>query len=348
VTLATFVLPLALLNPSATSPQNVPLGATPGAVCDRDPSGNLLAGQREYFWPEVHPVWAFCAVRPNNSSGQNGSGVEIYNVRFRDHLVFKRAASPILNVLYVSGCGPCYRDWEDQEVRFESSNVVAPGFSEPPSPARTVCEDLGGVDIGSFQGVAVENRDNQELVLTSQMTAGWYRYVMRWRFYPDGRLVGWYGFSAVASSCLSHNHTHHNYWRLDFDIDGPGNDYIYQARVGAKPMIVNTEAKTLRGPEYWIVKDGVTGRGYKLTPGSSITPDSFANSDLWFLRYKPIEIDDSSAGHGCPINIDPFLNGESLRGQDVVVWLRGGRFHEAGDFDHCHSVDFTMEPVGDW
>ncbi|HEX6736853.1 MAG TPA: hypothetical protein VF310_01140, partial [Vicinamibacteria bacterium] len=165
---------------------------------------------------------------------------------------------------------------------------------------------------------------------------------------PDGRMMGWFGFAAVSASCVSHDHTHHNYWRLDFDIDGPGNDYIYEARAGAKPAVVNTEKKIVRGPAYWIVRDGPSGRGFKLTPGTSIAPDTFANSDLWFLRYKPVEVDDSSVGHSCAINIDPFLSGESLRGQDVVVWLRGGRFHEGGELDHCGQVDFTLEPVGDW
>jgi hypothetical protein len=349
MTLASLFLPIALLGASNATSTQTPLGITPGAVCARDGSGAVLAGHREIFWPDVHPVWALCAVRPMNSSGINGSSLEIYNVRFRDRLVLKRAHVPILNVLYVSGCGPCYRDWTDGEVRFQASNPVAPGFAEPTTPAVTVCETGGPGDVGNFNGVATENRDNQELVLTTQTSAGWYRYVMRWHFFPDGRIVGWFGFAAVESSCIHQDHTHHNYWRLDFDIDGPGNDYILQARPNAKPAVVSTETKTLRGPAYWVVRDGLAGRGYKLTPGASVAADAFANSDLWFLRYKPSEIDDGVSRLGtCPIQIDPFINGESLRGQDVVVWLRGGQFHAGADFDECHHADFTLEPIGDW
>ncbi|HEX6736855.1 MAG TPA: hypothetical protein VF310_01150 [Vicinamibacteria bacterium] len=351
MTPAALFLPLALAAGAAAPPQ-APQGAMPGAVCDRDGSGNLLPGQREYFWPEVHPVWAFCAVRPANSGGTNGSHLELYNVRFRDHLVLKRAHSPILNVNYLpGGCGGsnhCYRDWSDEERSFQADNVVAPGFSEPTAPATTVCEHPR-TDIGSFAGVAAENRDNQELLLSSQTSAGWYRYIARWRFFADGRMTGSFSFAAVNSSCIQFTHTHHNYWRLDFDIDGPENDYIFQSRPAGKPAVVGVEGKTLRGPEYWIVRDGLAGRGYKLTPGASVAADAFANSDLWFLRYKPSEIDDSIPSLStCPIQIDPFINGESLRGQDVVVWLRGGGFHQGGDFDHCGTVDFNLEPVGDW
>ena len=232
MTLASLFLPMALLGASTVASAQAPLGTTPGAVCARDGNGAVLSGHREIFWPDVHPVWAFCAVRPASSSALNGSSLEIYNVRFRDRLVLKRAHVPVLNVQYVTGCGPCFRDWTDEERRFDANNPVADGFAEPTVPARTVCEAGGGADVGAFSGgVAIENRDNQELVLTTQTSAGWYRYVMRWRFYPDGRIVGWFGFAAVEQPCVHNDHTHHAYWRLDFDIDGPGNDYIFQARL---------------------------------------------------------------------------------------------------------------------
>jgi hypothetical protein len=315
-------------------------------VCDRV-GGALPAGQREFFWPRTDPVWSFCAIRPANSTGESGSGIELYNVHYKGRLVLKRANAPILNVLYQSGCG-CFRDWSDQEQAFQSGNVVATGWSEPSTPPVTVCEHPGA-DIGSFAGVAIENRGDSELVLTAQMQAGWYRYIMRWFFYPDGRMKGWFGFAAVPAGCIQYAHTHHNYWRLDFDIDGAANDRIDVVPVAGGPSSpVATEAKSMRGPAYWVVSDQSTGRGFVLTPGDSVAADGFAVSDLWFLRYKATEMDDSSQSHSCAIRIDPFLNGESLTGQDVVVWLRGGQFHEAGDLDDCHTVDFTLTPKGVW
>ena len=44
-----------------------------------------------------------CMLTPVNSSGTNGSALEIRNVSYNGHLVFKRAHAPILNVKYVPG-----------------------------------------------------------------------------------------------------------------------------------------------------------------------------------------------------------------------------------------------------
>ena len=56
--------------------------------------------------------------------------------------------------------------------------------------------------------------------------------------------------------------------------------------------------------------------------------DTFASGDFWILRYQgtpaaPVELDDPDVSP--QINIDPWVNGESLDGQDVVVWY-GAQF----------------------
>ena len=52
----------------------------------------------------------------------NGGGVQIYDVKYKDILVLKDGAIPVLNVEYnAGGCGGanlCYRDWFYQEVAF--------------------------------------------------------------------------------------------------------------------------------------------------------------------------------------------------------------------------------------
>jgi hypothetical protein len=341
---AALFLPLALLGTTPNDPQASGF-IRDYAPCNRDGAGNVVPGHREIYWPDVHPVWSMCAVRPSQSTGNDGSGLELYNVRYKGHVVFKRAHAPVLNVLYTSGCG-CFRDWSDSEHSFYiNTPATAPGWAET-QKVQTACENRG-MDIGSFNGVAAQNNDDGALELTAQMQAGWYRYVMRWFFYPDGKLVAWFGFGAVSNNCVNFDHTHHNYWRFDFDVDGPDNDYIDVVQTpGANPSPVSTEMTTLRGPDHWVVRDGTTGRGYKITPGASIAPGTFGVSDVWLLRYKANEMDDPSGG--CQTQINGYLSGESLSGQDVVFWVRGGEFHEGGDFDACHSVNVTMEPVGNW
>lgn len=314
-------------------------------VCTRDGSGNLLPGHREMHWPDAAPMWDFCFVRPNSSiPGPNGSGLELYNVYYRGHLVFKRAHAPILNVLYSpGGCG-CYRDWSDQEHVFQANNVIAPGYAEPTTPARTVC-DNAGMDLGSFAGVAAE-KGTDELLLTTQYEAGWYRYTMKWRFHTDGTITGSMGFAAVEHPCTSAEHIHHNYWRLDFDIDNPGGDSIEFGRsaVGSTNLPtrpVGFEGKRKHSPgQTWVVRDQQSGRGYMLSLGNTNPVDTFSVADFWFLKHRSTEMYDSGLpGPACAIKIDGYLNNESVDNEDVVVWVRGGAFHDAGDLDDCHVVD---------
>ena len=45
-------------------------------------------------WPDADPVWQFCWLRPPDSSGPNGSGLEISNVYYNGHLVMRRGHVP--------------------------------------------------------------------------------------------------------------------------------------------------------------------------------------------------------------------------------------------------------------
>jgi hypothetical protein len=323
-------------------------GAAAQPVC----SGNLHYIQ----WPSTNPLWKMCWMRPSQSSGQSGSGIELRDVYYRDHLVLKRAHAPILNVLYApGGCG-CYRDWSNSEVRFRSDNEVFPGYSEPTTTPTTVC-DWGGSkgDQGAFTGVAAE-KTSDVLVLTSQYQAGWYRYTMKWYFYGNGKFQPFFGFAAVNASCIAHTHTHHVYWRLDFDIDGPANDAVEEALDSPPggPLIpirgYSTEATRVhRQGMSWTIKDSQTGRGFHLVPGAerALPPDTFAVSDIWLLRYRSTEIDDAGqSGPACAIKFNNFLNSEPL--DDLVMWYRAGAVHEGGELDDCHVVGPTFEPLGDW
>ena len=339
------------------------LAAAPGAAqptCT-PPDENLMS------WPDVDPVWQFCWVRPANSSGGNGSGLEIRNVYYNGYLVMKRGHVPILNVEYApGGCG-CYRDWSFQEHDFQSDNQCPPpwppncGYAEPTTPPLTVCDTGGsGGDIGDFSGVAAEKLADR-LILTTQFEAGWYRYMMKWRFYLDGRIEPVFGFGAVNASCISYAHRHHAYWRFDFDIDGPANDIVTEGpppgpgggRGGPRTPILTFPTEVMRRANRpgisWSVIDSGTHRGYRIVPGAEIAlpADNFSVADFWALKYKPNEIDDTGQGGGCPININGFINGEGLS-TDVVVWYRAGALHPGGQLDDCERVGPTLYPIGDW
>ena len=335
----------------------LPVAASAQPACD-------LAGEHLMSWPDVAPVWQFCWLRPQDSSGSRGSGLEIRDVHYNGHLVLKRAHVPMLNVEYEpGGCG-CYRDWQDQQVVFQADNVITQGvYAEPDVAAETVCDTGGsGGDVGSFNGVSAE-KFADPLVLTTQFEAGWYRYTMKWKFYMDGRIQPVFGFAAVDASCVSYTHRHHAYWRFDFDIDNLENDIVTEAaapppgggggRPGPRPQVqvLQTEAKRVNNQPNltWTVTDSATHRGYRIVPGdeTQLPADDFSIGDLWALAYHANEIDDGHDIGNCPVDFGPWLNGEALLG-DVVVWYRTGANHPGGDLDGCHVVGPTLEPIGNW
>jgi hypothetical protein len=170
-------------------------------------------------WPAANPVWRFEAIRPAASSGTNGSGIELRNVKYRGKQVMKQAHVPILNVQYDDdACGP-YRDWLNDEWCFQAVGTDipgAPGFRWCTQAPETIFES--GEDGGNFLGVAIYEHPDGSLRLLSQLRAGWYRYIPEWRFYPDGRIMPLFRFGGVSNSCVCNVHHHHAYWRLDFDI----------------------------------------------------------------------------------------------------------------------------------
>jgi hypothetical protein len=211
-----------------------------GAAPD-EPDCSLYSNSTLMSWPAEAPVWEFCWRRPSQSAPQpSGSGVEIFDVFYNGHRVFSRLNVPILNVEYgPGGCG-CYRDWLDQEVRFEAvGSPCGSGYCEVIEPARTVCDcaptdtcdanplNACNVDIGSFSGVAAA-KEPARLVMTTQTAAGWYRYTQVYTFNLDGSIVPEFGFSSTPNGCTDTTHFHHGYFRFDFDIDGAEGDRIYR------------------------------------------------------------------------------------------------------------------------
>jgi hypothetical protein len=268
-------------------------------------------------------------------------------------MVLKRANVPILNVLYDNNtCGP-FRDWQYAENQFAADPTtgtnVAPGVRSCSVPATTVIES--DIDSGNHQGIAYYN-EGDAVVLVSEMSAGWYRYISEWRFHADGTIQPRFGMGAVQNSCTCQGHVHHVYWRLDFDIDGAAPNRILEPR---GDRIFNSFAIALEAKRYrkagtqqsWIVDNPSTGSSYLIRSNltdNSATGDAYARGDLWFLGYSPSELDDSAVRTNTQANIDAFLNNHKLSGNDVVVWYAGHIPHNRGMFNtyHDHSINGPM------
>ncbi|MEN3314046.1 MAG: hypothetical protein V7605_280 [Acidimicrobiaceae bacterium] len=332
--------PAGIVAPSAAE-----CGAPPGPTCA------LTAGvgqARVRVRRGATVLWDLVVVRPSASSGTNGSGVELRTVDYKGQRVLSRAHAPILNVAYgdggaATGCGPTYRDWQHEESCFiaEGDEAVA-GFRLCATAPQTILESQA--DGGNFRGVALW-LDGDELVIVSQLQAGWYRYVSEWRLAADGTIRPRFGFAAAQNPCTCQAHHHNVYWRLDFDILEAQSNVIQEYN---DPPVVETanwhtirlEVRRDRSAEhgrYWRVRNTRASQGYAIRPGPGDgTADTYGAGDVWILRYDPNEVDDGQGFTTDPAlsraNLDRMVSGESVERQDLVVWY-GAHFRHDGDVD---------------
>jgi hypothetical protein len=313
-------------------------------------TGRGQAGQYEMTISQGPTVlWQMTIIRPSASSGTRASAVELRNVDYRGKRVFARAHVPVLNVLYVNNaCGP-YRDWQYQEGFFAATGTDIPNtnnsFRLCSAAPQTILDN--STDTGNFRGVAVYT-NGDETTIISEMEAGWYRYISEWHFFADGRIQPRFGFGGVTNSCVCNDHNHHVYWRFDFDVAGASPNSVYGPGLRSWPYPIATEVKLIRSlfdDNRLNVQNLATGDTYSITPGfkdGSAFNDAYARGDAWVLVRDPNggELDDgynSTGGSGTAINLDPFTNGQSVQGKDIVVWY-GAHFLHTVDDQLSHRV----------
>lgn len=310
---------------------------------------------RVRVWQGEELLWDLVVVRPSASSGINGSGVELRDVDYRGKRVLHRAHVPIVNVAYDDGTS---RHWQNEEAGFDAvgDDPVA-GFRLCHQAPSTVLES--GADGGDFRGVALwldtsgtstspasDGADSEPkpevLVITSQLQAGWYRYVSEWRLSGDGTIGPRFGFSAAANPETCRPHVHHAYWRLDFDVETALENVIQEFN---DPPVFGTsnwhtmryEARRLRDStsgRYWRVRQDRSSACYQLVAGEGDgTTDDFGAGDVWVLAYRSSEIDDgqgfSTDPHRARAQLDRFVTGEPVHREDLVVWYAAHVRHDA-------------------
>jgi hypothetical protein len=275
------------------------------------------------------PLWDLVVVRPRASSGLNGSGVELRNVDYKGQRVLSRAHLPIVTVAYgdegrASGCASVARMWAREEASFVAAGSdVVPGFRLSDEAPQTIL-DQADVEAGDFRGVAFRG-DGDDLVMVTQVQAGWDRYVIEWRLGADGTIRPRFSAGAVrnAWTCLPHTHSAH--WRFDFDIVAPAN--VVQEH-NETPVFGTSSWHTVRyevarpgsgASRFWRVRSARSSQGYSVLAGGGD-----GESSVWILRYHDDEVDDgvgvTAAAAQAPAQLDWFVTGEPVHSQDVVVW----------------------------
>lgn len=294
------------------------------------------------------PLWEMLVIRPSSSSGAQfeRSGLEVRDVKYRGKSVLKRGHVPILNVKYVNSCGP-FRDWQYAEGFFNAPEAgaqnPAPGMRilAPGQVATTSIETHN--DTGNFQGVAVYTQDvgfGQEVVMVTEMNAGWYRYIMEWRFGTDGTIRPRFGFASIEDSCVCIQRTHHVYWRLDFDVVGSNNRAYLMERGRRFQRLIESEAQLYKRSQLSrsiMIQSSTGSEAYQVVPGTNDGTvidalgnviDAFGAGDFWLMQFKgtaaaPTELDDPDGSVYPAANLSPWINGESLVDQDLVLWYAG-------------------------
>jgi subtilisin-like proprotein convertase family protein len=340
-------------------------GPASGGSCNTVGSCNYY----QISWPAADPVWKLKVRHPNCTSAvqSDGTGLEITDVYYRGRMVLKRGEVPVLNVLYDGNtCGP-YRDWLTSEDCFQATGTDVPssgsGIRVASSLPATFCES--SVDAGNFKGVAIYDQGDA-LWLTTETTAGWYRYVMEWRFHLDGTIDPIFGFGATSNSCTCNPHHHHAYWRFEWAVDAvsdgttddpaTGINTIERRRAGTSDVYdpVGTEATFARDPASWDkdffrIKNPQTGNGYLIEPGEldgSASGDSYGKFDLAALALNANQINDANSDTS--VGIASWVNGETLGGSKrLVTWYRAGYYHDdpGGSGEACELAGPKLVPL---
>ncbi len=311
------------------------------------PTCNIAAGENKVSWPSAeNPTWEMCWVKPSKSSGPRGSGLEVRNVHFRGVLVMKRAHSPMLFAEYRDGAGGgCYRDWKDEDSKIIAEPAVRDVLGTPINFSATTNCDVSSLPTTSYGpcpfgqtgrtsadctglgGVAIENLPfGLGFRLTTQYSAGWYKYTSRYEFLTNGNIDTNFGFGNSDGTYNNVTHWHQNYWRFDFDIEGAGNDSI---NIDDVPQ--TTEFSAIRSKSVVSVSDSNTSFGYTIAPGpndstfpANESGRNFHSVDLIATAYKPTEYSDktNNALGDCAMNAAILANNESIDKTDVVLYYR--------------------------
>jgi primary-amine oxidase len=211
-------------------------------------------------------------------------------------------------------------------------------------------------------------RRGQEVVLWGVLQAGHSDYIIEWVFRDDGVVRGQVGKTGPALSSVGEGHTHNVTWRLDIDLNGADGDTVRRTRhlesvqSPTNPGTSATDEKVPVAAETsldWIATEFTTvevgdvtlqnanGRqtSYELFPlrsGTARHSEAFTQADVWLTRYAAAEM--------VAADLPSYVSGESIDGQDVVLWYTGSVHCDDGARDEeldtvpVKWVGFTLEP----
>lgn len=245
------------------------------------------------------------------------AGLELRAVRFNGDLILYKGSMPSIRVRYDGdACGP-YSD------RIGDSNIV-----------DAICSGNG--QVGKVCSYAFTRNGKRWYELGIYSRLGKYHLYHAWYFSEDGRLQGrlW----SKGLHCV-YDHEHHAYWRMDFDVDGAGNDqaFVHGSNRGNTGwgngwFKLTSELNMVKQNgtnDLWFVRDNSTTNGVWVMPAPYAGQvNSFGSKDIGVRRYRGSEDVGWAFGAWGHLGYD---NGENIEEKDNVFWYVGHIYHHADE-----------------
>lgn len=312
----------------------------------------------------------------------DSEGLTLLNGSFKGRSVFGKFSMPVIRVKYLKDGGPGGSSRGTTGTIGGAVLGGVTGFFEGGLLGAVAGAAAGGAaghalagdgagpfadqiswNLGGDHGLQkIANRNNEYVGLNEFTTQGqrWLEICIYARIGAYHLAQQWY-FSDTGFICprifskglhINMDHTHHPYWRLDFDIDGPDHNRVYmkdnkgwwtypkEANDVKERIFVTSifpwkvDVSTNRR---WFVHNEQTGRGAWITPGAGDgVADGWSRIDMAVRRYnQPEETNPWPFGTGGL----GFLNGEDVSDGDVVLWYVAHLFHRAAEgADHWHGA----------
>jgi len=330
--------------------------------------------------------WSVCYAIPS----LKGGGMEITAASFKGKTVLFKASQPFVLVPYHGNCPTFKDglSYSCGAAPFTSMTPLAPNAPEWDCPPGTVANNDNQFDAISnptgavaVEKVAATLTEPAKAVIWTKQQAVNYQYIQRWEFNADGSIDARVGLGGRLFTYQEsrEGHIHNFYFRLDFDIISSADNLVQEfAHLGNNAgddkwwVDINTEDKRTVDPKKFtkwrILNKASIGktpagadrfRSYELIPASDGLPDgTYSTGDLWVVRYKPGAEDGSNVANAAPCNVGcsdavistQYVNGESVNGQDVVVWYCLRTHHQPRQFGEekrvlpYEFIGFRMEP----
>ncbi|MEE9336806.1 MAG: putative Ig domain-containing protein [Methylococcaceae bacterium] len=257
------------------------------------------------------------------------------------------------------------------------------------SGKNVICQQIESKHIAHHADSGTKLGDALSLFSVSKVGA--YHYIPQWRFFDDGTIQPSMGATGALQRYSSGNenrgwlidsnrtgiaHLHNFFWRLDFDLGSSGtDDYVEELNFSLnsgkrKKSMTKFSTETARevNPSTlrsWRIVDGDTtnNNGHKKSyeillaesghkdKGPSSEP--YTHNDFFVTKANECEkfASHNPTSSSCSKNLAEFVNGESISGEDIIVWVGLTFYHmpRVEDAPHmdAHWNHFNIVPR-DW